>query len=258
MKMMFMLMFIVLFTGCAAKQLAVENADTLISHQITKRLPLYSKQKDKLNRDIDKFLNDSKPLAQEILPVIDDIDLKNEEAVSEKYKKLEAYFMDISKKFSAMMSSHIAKLDSKQQKDFFNVLDDENRELLKREKEDRIDSIEERFEMFFGSIKGEQKQLIREYADYFHDRAKAKLDRRIKLHQEFRNIFKAEELSENGREKLIQDAFIEYQNDTLKGNKNLEILKKVLPTISKKQREHFRGQTREVKELLKYFLSVDY
>lgn len=250
-------MFVILFTGCAAKQLAVENADSLISHQITKRVPLYSKQKDLLKKDIDQFLNDSKPLAQEILPVIDDIDLKNDEAVAEKYKKLESYFMDISGKFSAMMATHIAKLDSKQQKDFFNVLDDENRELLKREKEDRIDSIEERFEMFFGSIKGKQKQLIRENADYFHQRAKAKLDRRVKLHQEFRNIFEGD-LSENGRAKLIQEAFVKYQNDTLKGNKNLELLKKILPTISKKQREHFRGQTREVKELLKYFLSVDY
>lgn len=258
MKMLLIVLICFLVTGCAAKKFAVDNADTLISHQINKRVPLYSKQKEKLSKDIDKFLNDSKPLAQEILPIVDEIDLKNEAKIENHYKKLEAYFMEISKKFSAMMSGYLAQLDKKQQKEFFDTLDEENRQLLEREKEDRIDSIEERFEMFFGSIKGEQKQLLIEYSDYFHNRAKQKLDRRVKLHNEFRQIFSQEDLSLNGREKMIQDAFVEYQKESLTGNKNLEMLKKLLPTISKGQREHFRGQTSEVKELIEYFLSVDY
>lgn len=258
MKIMLLSLLCFLLTSCAAKKFAIDNADTLISHQINKRLPLYSKQKEELSKDIDKFLNDSKPLAQEIIPVVDEIDLKDEAKLEGQYQKLESYFMDISKKFSAMMSGHLAKLDKKQQKDFFETLDDENRQLLKREKGDRIDSIEERFEMFFGSITSQQKQLIVEYSDYFHERARQKLDRRVKLHQEFRQIFSQEDLSETGREKMLQDAFVEYQNESLKGNKNLEMLKKLLPTLSKGQREHFRRQTTEVKELLKYFLSVDY
>ena len=258
MKIMLLVLICFLFTGCAAKKLAIDNADTLISHQINRRLPLYSKQKEELSKDIDKFLNDSKPLAQEIVPIVDEIDLNNDAEIEGQYNKLEAYFSEISKKFSAMMSTHIARLDKKQQKDFFDTLDEENRELLKREKDDRIDSIEERFEMFFGSINGEQKQILVEYSDYFHDRAKQRLDRRVKLHKEFREIFKEEDLSENGRVKMIQDAFVKYQNESLVGNKNLEMLKKVLPTLSKRQHEHFRKHTVEIKELLKYFLSVDY
>lgn len=257
MKMLYLVLLCLMFSGCAAKKLAIDNADTLVSHQITKRVPLYSKQKDKLSRDIDKFLNDSKPLAQEVIPIVDEINLSDEDKLDAQYEKFEDFYAKIAKDFSLLMSKHIATLDEKQQKDFFNTLDDENRELLKKEKEERLDHIEERFEMFFGSIKGEQKQLIREYADYFHQRARDRLNRRVKLHQDFREIFK-QDSSQETRANMIQEAFVEFQNDTIKGNKNLEIIKKMRPTLTKTQKEHFRNQTLEVKELLKYFLSVDY
>ncbi len=253
------LLFLIAFLGygCGAKKLAVENADTLISHQVNKRLPLYSTQRDQLSKDIDTFLNKEKPVAQEILPVIDEIDLKSPEKVEADYKKLEGFFVRISKDFTNFMSQYMAKLDAKQQKDFFKNLDDENREILKKEKEDRIDSIEERFEMFMGSINSKQKQIIRDYSDYYHDRAKERLTRRVKLHDKFKAIY-SHDSSEESKVKEFQEAFNEYQVESLKGNKNLEILKKVLPTVSAEQREHFRKEAQEVKDLLRYYNSIEY
>jgi transcription termination factor NusB len=257
MRITFLFLIAFLGYGCGAKKLAVENADTLIGHQVNKRLPLYSAQRDQLSKDIDLFLNKEKPVAQEILPVIDEIDLKSPEKVEADYTKLEGFFVRISKDFTNFMSQYMAKLDAKQQKDFFKTLDDENREILKKEKEDRIDSIEERFEMFMGSINSKQKQIIRNYSDYYHDRAKERLTRRVKLHDKFKAIY-SHDSSEESKIKEFQEAFNEYQAESLKGNKNLEILKKVLPTVTAEQREHFRKEAQEIKDLLRYYNSIEY
>lgn len=250
--------FLCLFLyGCAAKKLAVDNADSLITYQVTKRVPLYSGQKEKLEKDIDAFLVKAKPVANDILPVIDEIDLNTADKLPAQYNKFESFYSKLALDFAGLMAKHLSTLDKKQQKDFFANLDDENRTLLKKEKEDRIDDVEERFKSFLGSINGPQKQLIREYEDYFHSRAKQRLDRRIALHKEFREIFKTDVSSES-KEKSLHEAFAGYQKDALAGNKNLEILKKVIPTLSQEQKEHFRKEAQEVKDVLKYFLTVDY
>lgn len=243
--------------ACAAKKMAVENADTLISHQMNRKLPLYSAQKDQLAKDVDQLLNSSKPTAQEIVPIIDEIDLQKSEKTESQYKVLESFFVKLSKDFTALISRYMSKLDSKQQKDFFATMDDENREILKKEKEKRLDQVEERFKMFLGSVNSQQKQIIREYGDYFQERAKERLDRRIKLHNEFKAIYK-QDLSHSSRETMFQEAFIRYQQEALKGNKNLEMMKKFLPTLSNEQREHFRKELQEVKDLLRYYISIEY
>lgn len=182
----------IFLSGCAAKKLAVNNADSLISYQVTKRLPLYSEQKEKLDKDIEAFLIKSKLVASDMLPVIDSLNLSSVENLPNQYNKFESFYSKLAFDFAELMSSHLATLDKKQQKDFFETLDDENRKLLNKEKEDRVDDIEDRFDTFLGSVNGPQKQLIREYSDYFHCRAKERLDRRITLHEKFREIFKTE------------------------------------------------------------------
>lgn len=251
------ILILFLSIGCAAKKLAVDNADTLINHQITKRLPLYSTQKDELSKDVDRFLAAKKPMAEEIIPVIETIELDSTQNVESQYEKLERFYRNISRDFSQLMSKHMAKLDYKQQKEFFETLDDENRDILKKEKEDRVDQVEERFEQFLGSINSKQKQLVREYADYFQERAKHRLDYRVKLHQNFKAIYN-QDASELSRASSFQEKFIEYQEASLKGNKNVEFLKKVVPTLSDSQKEYLRKQLQEVKSLLKYFVTVDY
>jgi hypothetical protein len=257
MKLAPLILILLLTYGCAAKKMALENADSLISHQFTKRLPLYSAQKNTLDKDIDAFLERTKPLAQYVAAEIDDIDLKSPDKIETQYADLEKYYKHVAKDFSTLMSKYMAKLDLKQRKDFLETLDDENREILKKEKENRIDQIEDRFKMFLGSVNSKQKQLIREYEDYFDARAKARLDRRVQLQQSFQNIFN-QDISEASRITLFQEAFAKYQNDSLIGNKNVEILKKIVPTVTPDQREHFRKEAQEVKSLLQYFNSIEY
>lgn len=257
MKLSLLFLIALLSYSCAGKKLAVENADTLISYQVNKRLSLYSAQKDELSKDIDKFLNETKPKAQDILPIIDDLNLKDPSKLDANYAKVEGFYIVLARDFSSMISKYLAKLDTKQQKDLFETLDDENREILKKEKEARIDSIEDRFETFLGSINSKQKQLVREYSDYFQERAKARLDRRVKLHEKLKGIYN-QDVSESSRRIQIQDAMVEYQDAARVGNKNLEMLKKIIPTLTEPQRQHFRKEAQEVKDILRYFNTVVY
>lgn len=257
MKMSLFLLVAVLGYGCTGKKMAIENADYLISYQMNKRLPLYSEQKNQLAKDIDSFLNKMKPEAQNILPIIDEINLETNEKTTSQYAKLEEFFKKISKSFSELISKYMAKLDLKQQKDLFKTLDNENREILKLEKEKNIDLIESRMKLFLGSVNSEQKQIIRENSEYFQLRAKERLDRRIELHEKFRAIYN-QDISESSRAGLFQEAFVHYQNKIYEKSRNLELLQKLLPTISKNQREHFRKEAQEIKDLLKYFISIEY
>jgi len=243
--------------GCAAKKMAVDNADYLITHQIQKRIPLYSDQKTQLGKDIDVFLNQVKPDVEGVLPVIDEINLEEKDKIAPQYAKLETFFQKMSKRFSDLISVYMAKLDIKQQKEFFKNLDDENREILKLEKEKNIDQVENRMKILLGSVNSEQKQLIRENSEYFEKRAKERLDRRIELHQSFRSIY-AQDISEKSRVQLFQEAFGDYQTKSYENNKNLELIQKLIPTISQKQREYFRKEAQEVKDLIKYFITIEY
>lgn len=249
---------IVLLTySCTAHKIGVNNADTLIGRQITRRLPLYSLQKDELGKDIDQFLNQSKPVAQDVLPVIDDMKLESPEKMEEHYKKLEGFYRKIAKDFSRLMSKYMAKLDYKQQKDFFETVDEENREIIKKDKQERLEEIEDRLKTFLGNLNTSQKQIITNYENYFMEQTNKRVERRKELHERFKYIY-AQDVSPETRKDLFQEAFVNYQEEGLSSNKNLEILKKLIPTVTQAQREHFRRKTQEIKEILSYFLQVNY
>ena len=257
--MKILMLFLIVFLGysCTAKKLAVENADTLLSHQIQKRLPLYTQQKAELDIDIIKFLNETKPTAQEIIPIVDELRLTSEPKVEEQYAQLEGFYKKIAKNFSVLMSKYMAKLDARQQKDFFRTLANENQDILNKSKKNRFSEIEDRFKLFMGSMSAEQKKILEGYKDYFSERASLRLKNRKNLHQEFKSIY-AQDVTSTKKEELFQNAFTGYQDESLNTNKNLEIIKKLLPHITQKQRDHFQVQTQEVKELLKFYIQTDY
>lgn len=248
---------LILCYSCAAKKIVVNNADTLLEHQITKRLPLYSKQKQVLSEDVSQFLKDQKPRAREVLPIIDKIDVNKPDDIDDHYKVLARNYDQIALDFSRLLSKHMAKLDSKQQKDFFDTLAQENRELKKKDPEERTEKIHERFENFFGSINEKQKQKITDLSEHFEERNKQRILRRIELHAKFQKIFQ-NDLSSGSRQDLFVKSYAEYQKKSVDHEKNVELIKAILPTVSKKQKDFFKARTREVKEILKYFLEASY
>jgi hypothetical protein len=249
-------LFMFCLSGCGAKSILVKNADSLLEYQVEKRLPLYSDQKKVLSKDVKNFLKEQKSAVQVLLPVIDELSLEPE-IVEKAYKELLSTYDKVTLKFSAMVSKHLAILDSKQQKDFFENLKNENRSLSKKSPSDLLDMSYERFEKLFGSINDKQKQLLSGYESYIVDNHNRKLKRRKDLESQFEKIF-AQELSAGSRENLLVDALNAFHKDAHDHEKNLLIIKKLIPEISPAQIETFRKRVAEVKEIIQLYLDANY
>jgi hypothetical protein len=83
------------------------------------------------------------------------------------------------------------------------------------------------------------------------------LARRKELHKKFLKIYKLD-LSEKSRADYFYEAFAEYQRSYPEGGKNIEILKKVIPTLSVSQKEVFEDKTNDIKDILNYYLETHY
>lgn len=245
------------YTACAGKTLLVKNADNLLEHQVVKRIPLYTAQREKLDADIKKFLNEKRNSAPEILPVVDEITLDHADKLDTQYRKIAKVYDQLALDFTAIIAKYMGPLDSKQQKDFFKTLEEENRKLASTDKEDRMEKIQGNFRTFFGSIDEKQKQLLVDMQTEFESNNQSKLERREVLFQKLKEIYKGE-LSPASTSRQILETFISYQKNAHNHDKNVQMLQKILPTINPRQKEFFRKRVAEVKEVLKLYLETDY
>lgn len=242
--------------SCAAKKMAAQNADVLIQNQIEKKIPLYSAQKATLSKDIDKFLNDQKPFAKEVIPVINSIEL-DASKVDSQYDHLNSLYRRLALNFSKLMSKYMAPLDEKQQKDFSKNLKEDNQKIARQKGDEQIEKIEERFERLFGTISDKQKKIFEDEQKYLEERQALRLKRREQLHTKFEEIYKMD-LSQDARAKYFLDAFTNYQNTYPDSPKNKEIIKAIIPTLSKEQKEVFEEKTNDLKEIIGFYLETDY
>lgn len=236
--------------------MVAQNADLLVQNQIEKRLPLYSAQKTALSKDIDKFLNEQKAFAREAIPVITSIEL-DVRKVDDQYYHLNALYKKLALNFSELMSKYMAPLDAKQQKEFNQTLKSENDKMRIQTTEEQLKKIQERFEKLFGSISDRQKQILENQSNHFKDRHEVRLKRREKLHARFNEIFQMD-LSNEARAKFFHNAFADYQNNYPESEKNKEIIKSIVPTLTIAQREHFEEKTNEIKEIIGYYIETNY
>lgn len=258
MKTIVFLMLLLLVHSCALKKFAIDHADSLLTHQVTKRLPLKSEQEQELAKDVDRFLNDSKPMARELLKILKELSFETPEKLEAQYSQLEKDYMRIAADFSAMVSRPMARLDKEQQKTFFKRLKEEQQRVEKQQnKDDRKKRFQERFDFFLGSMNSSQKKLLAEYKDYFEERGRLRISRRKDLKESLKAIFE-KEVSLEEKETLLTEAFKKYQKESLIGNKNLEMLKKLIPTLSSEQINHFKQKQKEIQELLEYFIKKTY
>ena len=246
----------ILAYGCAGKKLVTKNADILIELQIKKRIPLYSYQKDQLAKDVKEFLNNQKPLIKKSLPIISKIEL-NPEKVDEQYYSLNSLYQELALQFSKLMGKYMAILDSKQQKEFKENLESENRTLKRMNPDAQIEKILERMKSLFGTITGKQIELIKEQKSYFAGRHKLRVSRRELLHKEFFKIYKLD-LSNESRASFFYEAFAKYQNNYPENPKNIELIKKILLTLNTDQKAGFKNKIKELKEIINYYLETSY
>lgn len=251
-----LLMMMILMMGCTGKKLIVNNADSLISYQITKRIPLYSEQKKSLDKDIDLFLNDHKKSAKALAPILDDIHAPHTD-IDKTYGTLVERYREMANDFSKLLSRYMAVLDPKQQKDMFYTLDKENKKLSSKTSKERMNEITERFVKFFGSITAEQKAIFNTYSNYYIENMSNHLKRRENLHQNFREIYGMDSSLET-RINQFYSAFMKYQDDLLAPNKTLEITKKITSSLTPPQKDIMKKKTEEIKEILNYYMQAEF
>lgn len=257
-KMRVSSLFLAIFVGygCAAKKLAVKNADIVLEQQIQKRLPLYMAQREVLSKDIDSFLNEQKSFAKEAIPIITSMEL-DVKKVDEQYGQLAQLYQRLALNFSRLMSKHMAVLDEKQQKEFIENLQDENRRLEKSDLDERLEKIYDRFELLFDTISDKQKEMLKKHKLHIEERHKLRLKRRKDLHQKFAEIY-GMDLSQEAKAASFYEAFVKYQKDYPEDLKNIEIIKEIIPTLTVEQKNAFEEKTEELKELLNLYLESNF
>lgn len=246
-----------LITSCASKTLLVKNADSLIEHQVVKRIPLYTAQRGQLDKDIKKFLNEKRQVTPEILPVIDEITLDHSENIERQYRVIAKVYDQVANDFTVILAKYMGVLDSKQQKDFFETMKEENRKLASTDEDERMEKTQNNFRTFFGSIDEKQKQMLVNMQTEFETNNQSKLERRKVLLQKLKELYKAQ-LSPESTSKHIVETFQNYQKYAHNHEKNIQMVQQILPTITPRQKEFFRKRIAEVKEVLKLYLETDY
>lgn len=250
-------LLLAILAACGPKKVAVRYADTFIEQQVEKRLPLYSSQEEALSKDIDKFLNEHKDRARAILPMLDRIDLDRAASLDEEYPKITNAYLEIARDFSAILAKHMSKFDEKQTKDFLKKMLEENSEIFQRDRKERRKKIETRVRSFLGTLTDEQIKILKDHEKLFDEQVVIRSERRSRLHTEFKNILE-QEMSATGKEKMIFDAFVAYQKESLSNTKNLEIARKFIPTLSRIQKTNLKGKIMEIQEILNYFIETVY
>ena len=151
----------------------------------------------------------------------------------------------------------MSQLDEKQQKGFWEKFDKTTKEYEKRSKSEQLAKIEDRFEMFFSDATPEQLKLLHSFGDHQVSRGPKKAQLRNDLRQKIISIY-TEAVSPQAKAEAFTIAYNNYQEGLLDDEKNIILLKSLMPTLSDKQRAFFKEKVVEVEELAKYFLTKEF
>lgn len=251
MKLTLVFMIMLFTNGCTFKKLAIQNADQLIYFYSVKRLPLNKKQKTEYKVAIKNFIKSNRNIiTQELEPLLGLIDLKDIKTTEIQYHQIEDLYLRIAGNFSQILSLFLAEFDGKQQEELFKNLNEENSKIHKRIEERGIESIKKNLETFIGELNEKQIGILSSYSSSLKEQSYRRLEKRKKLHETIKLIYDQKNPTE--RKAAIQEAFIGYQNQSIKETNYLEIIKNIIPTLTDKQIKHFKKLLKEIKEIIQY------
>jgi hypothetical protein len=253
-----LLPLIVLLQACAFKSAAVGQLDTFIEYQTGSRLDLYLHQKQQLEKDVNTLLTEQQKSLTDVKELLNSIDLKREDELQVQWGKLTQLYHRVALAYAQVFSTHLASLDGAQQKTFFAKMKEENQEIKERNKERSVENLSERVEYFLGSINDKQRAILKQHLPAINLRAKARLKRRESLHKSFKKIFELNQTNELKRTQIYQ-AFVSYQDDTLKTQDSLfALIKDIAVHSNEQQKKTFLEKKQEVLELVNLFEKAEY
>ncbi|MFP5490113.1 MAG: hypothetical protein ACLGG0_01330 [Bacteriovoracia bacterium] len=253
-----LLPLIVLLHACAFKSAAVGQLDTFIEYQTGSRLDLYLHQKQQLEKDVNTLLTEQQKSLSDVKELLNSIDLKQEDELKTQWAKLTQLYHRVALAYAQVFSTHLAALDGAQQKTFFAKMKEENQEIKERNSERSVDKLSERVEYFLGSINDKQREVLKVHLPAINLRAKARLKRRETLHKTFKSIFDQKLTNELKRTQIYQ-AFVTYQDDTLKSQDSFfAVIKDIAIHSNEEQKKTFLEKKQEVLELVNLFEKAEY
>ena len=257
MKLKLCLIFFLTSCGLSAlKKVIVPNLAYIVADKTGDQLDLYYSQEKKLKKEIKKLFQKKIPEIQKLKSVIQHIDIEKSETQKVVNDLTEIFQINLFE-FNIILSDYTAHLTREQQKRFFRIQKDKNEDIQKRIKKKSVKRIIEHYEYFFGSLSKEQLELIKANEKVYLSLLEYRLERRLKVQKELLEIFKIAEKTK-AKEKIL----ILYNQSSKDGQsspmrqQSVEVLKKIVKSLSQKQKKNFNESRDDILEWVDEFIRV--
>ncbi|MEX0797886.1 MAG: hypothetical protein WD025_00475 [Bacteriovoracaceae bacterium] len=248
--------------GCWINGLFIKNLDNLLEHKITSRLYLYHSQQEKLEKDVSKFLNDSRALAPQIQKKLDfyQEQIKAGQLSAKKVQKEFEFWQSVAnKKLENIASKHIgllAGLNQEQQKHFFEEMEEKNQEKKEKIAKKLMERIFERFEFYFDELNEQQKKVLNEEKDFFFKRDKQRLKDAKAFQKQLKALY--EENAKLAQFKKLAKKSIHELFSAERTKKHATIVHKLIEASDKQGKKNLLKKLSEFKGWIKTFQETKY
>ena len=246
-----------LISSCGLKKLVVKNLDTFLNYQISKHIPLNSQEKEKLKKDVSNILNHSKPEGQKLLEIIKTLKIDDKENVAAKYYEIKGVYEVISDEFIHLISRNLSTLNQKKSKEFLEHQDKEIKKLETKVQKKDTTSIYKGIKNIIGDLTDTQEKILKEYESFFLQKYVERVHRRKKTLEDIKSTLE-KSLSSREKEENLNNIINLTHKKSMSDEKFLEIILKLQPTLTEKQKSHFNQRKLDVEEMIEYFISTKY
>lgn len=259
MKILFKLfLLLTLLSSCALglKKVIVPNLSYIVASKTADQLDLFYSQEKKLKVEIDDLFKKNIFLIQELKTIIKNIDLKKS-SEKEITKKIQSLLKKALLDFNILLAKYTAKLNSSQQKEFFEIQKKKNEKLKEKLNSETLESVVSRYEFFFDDLNDKQKEIINKNKVLYKKIYEERLARRLKTQLDLKEAFKIKD--EDKRLKEIKKA---YDRSLIKGQENplmpkaIGIVMLIIDTLESDQIKYFYEKKAIILDWIDEFIKV--
>lgn len=247
-----------LLVSCSFESLIISNLDFFLTNQIAKSLSINYYEKKTLNKEVQVLLNDNKAIATSLKNHLLKMDLKKVNVKQEMFFLGDVYFK-IAKQINPIISKRIAGFEDSKYMSFIEVLKEENREIISKNKEKDIDYYAKKFEFFFGELNNDQKNMVSKIIPLFGKLQNQRLKDRIKVQNQMKEIRLLKSITE--RENALVSLFNKASDRTTLSDHLIELsnfLQNFLNFLTNEQVSYFKTKKNKYVEWTSKFIETNY
>ena len=234
--------FFILFIGCSVKSIVIPNATYFIADRIGGKYDFYYSQEKVFKASLDELLKESTEELQKLKVHIEKINISEYDLAADLNTYSPLYY-GIAKKVNRILAKPFSEFNKSQQKELFEVLEDDNETILNRSRRDRSEEIAKRFEFFFDKLTEKQLGLIKSHIKVFQNVNKIRLQNSLITQTSLKKTYLIEDI------KLREKEIIKIFDENLNEREPLSNLVKVatfctqfFKTLSPEQQKYFKNR----------------